>query len=807
MKRRMSVMLAAVMFCSMVQPAVWVQAEETAAGETASARYIVKYVQRPEDESEWQETVREAYQTVSQEIEPMDSISQEGNALAEKTEPEREIERITQRAVRKRIQETEPVQLDQSVAATVLETADETQAYGVVQLKKAVPTEMFMEALEQQAEGIVEYIQPDYEMELSSFSATLSSLTLEELPVATELAQPEETAIPSVENPAETETTEEMADGETIVALLDTGVDMNHPDLAGHVIEGYDFYHNTSEIAIQEDSLADVHGTHLAGVIAGSAPEAKIMPLKVFDNGTAYTSDIIRAITYAQEQGAAIVNCSWGSTDNNPALREAMEESPMLFVCAAGNNRANMETAPVYPAAFELPNTISVASQNQDLGMSYYSNYGASVDIAAVGREVTGPYPNGEYGEINGTSVSAAVVTGAAAAYAGQNGTENLKEKLKTSADKLSCLSNKVQDGNSLNKENLLAGAAGQVVTVYPADDFDVLGYERTPAENWELFSSQETVQVASGAGFSLFLKGDGTVWACGSGLKNSYDDLVLTPTQIPGLTDIIEIAAGYSAMALRSDGTVYWCKSIEDIPNQVVGLDGVCSIAVGTTPHQLVVKEDGSVWGWGENTWGQAGGTELILDETEWGTILVGFQYVGAPTNISKLLDYDPYTEPIYNAKKVYAGNDVSYILDDSNAVWILGYRGFGFSPDSDCCYAKACSEDVKELAVGTSPMRTEIKLDGTVQFYEGTVLYEYDTSAFQNAKVINGNLIVKEDGTVWKFTYKILNDPEFQVEQIMGIDQVNSVSYAETNSSDGQVYHALMVKEDGSVSTPVIK
>lgn len=806
MKRRMSVMLAAVMFCSMVQPAVWVQAEETTAGETASARYIVKYVQRPEDESDWQETVSEAYQAVSQKTEPavqMNSLNQESNALLEKTEAERETEQITQRAVRKRIQETEPVQLEQSVAATALETADETQAYGVVQLEKAVPAEAFMEALEQQAEGIVEYIQPDYEMELSSFSAARPSLTLEELPVPAELAQPEETAIPSVENPAETETTEETApsNGQTIVALLDTGVDMNHPDLAGHVIEGYDFYHNTSEIAIQEDSLADVHGTHLAGVIAGNAPEAKIMPLKVFDNGTAYTSDIIRAIAYAQEQGAAIVNCSWGSTDNNPALREAMEESQMLFICAAGNNRANMETTPVYPAAFGLPNTISVASQNQDLGMSYYSNYGTSVDIAAVGREVTSTYPGGEYGEMNGTSVSAAVVTGAAAAYAGQNGTENLKGKLKTSADKLSCLENKVQDGNSLSKENLLAGAAGQAMTVYPADDFDVLGYERTPAENWELFSSLETVKVASGLGFSLFLKGDGTVWACGSGLTNSYDDLVLTPTQIPGLTDIVEIAAGYSAMALRSDGTVYWCKSIENVPNQVVGLDSVKSIAVGTSPHQLVVKNDGTVWGWGENTWGEAGGREVILEENEWGTLLVGFEYVSVPTKIMKLLNYDPYIEPLGNAKKVYAGDEVSYILDNGNKVWILGYGGSGFYPDSNCCCARVCSENVKELAVGTSPMKTEIKLDGTVQFYKGTVSYGYDASAFQNAKAINGNLIVKEDGTVWRFTYKILNDPEFQVEQITGIEQVNSVSYAETNSSDGQIYHALMVKDDGSV------
>ncbi len=784
MKRRMSVMLAAVMFCSMVQPAVWVQAEETAAGETASARYIVKYVQRPEDESEWQETVSEAYQTVSQEIEPivqMDSVSQEGNALAEKTEPEREIERITQRAVRKRIQETEPVQLEQAVAATVLESADETQAYGVVQLEKAVPAEAFMEALEQQADGIVEYIQPDYEMELSSFSAALPSLTLEELPGATELAQPEETAIPTVEDPAETEVPEEptvpteetsTTNGQTIVALLDTGVDTNHPDLAGHVIEGYDFYHNTGEIAIQEDSLADVHGTHLAGVIAGSAPEAKIMPLKVFDNGTAYTSDIIRAITYAQEQGAAIVNCSWGSTDNNPALREAMEESPMLFVCAAGNNRANMETAPVYPAAFELPNTISVASQNQDLGMSYYSNYGASVDIAAVGREVTSTYPGGEYGEMNGTSVSAAVVTGAAAAYAGQNGTENLKEKLKTSADKLSCLSNKVQDGNSLNKENLLAGEAGQVVTVYPADDFDVLGYERTPAENWELFSQQDNIQVEAISDRSYFLKSNGSVWICGNNDP--------TPKQVAGLTNIVDISVSdLGTLFLSSDGQVYTGVSPDSVPTIKYGLSNVTMVEMGDGGQFLVAKNDGTIWGWGENYCGEAGNSETIVNDG----IFEGYVSSNIPSQV---------TGEVSHPKRLVGGNGVSLAIDQNNNLWQWGNIGRHFNDLSSMSVFRM--EQVRDIAVPSNTLCFGVKTDGTA-FYNvsNSGLTTLETDEFSSAVYLDHNTMVKTDGSVWTW------DNNYTLSQVNGINNVKLVSQA-PKDGDGPI-HTLALKQDGSV------
>lgn len=127
------------------------------------------------------------------------------------------------------------------------------------------------------------------------------------------------------------------------------------------------------------------------------------MPLKVFENGKAYTSDIIKAIEYAKDNGATIVNCSFGSSDNNQALKDTMEQSNLFFVCAAGNHRTNIDETPVYPAAFSLENSISVAALNQDLGMSYFSNYGIqNVDISAWGRDVYSCFPNGEYGTMNG---------------------------------------------------------------------------------------------------------------------------------------------------------------------------------------------------------------------------------------------------------------------------------------------------------------------------------------------------------------------------------------------------------------------
>lgn len=171
---------------------------------------------------------------------------------------------------------------------------------------------------------------------------------------------------------------------------------MAHYGLVEQMLPGYDFVNHTELTYDFSRKSEYMHGTHIAGIIAQNAPETQILPLKVFEYGRAYTSDIIRAIEYAEEHGASVVNMSFGGTDDNRALREAMAASDMLFVCAAGNHRLDVEETPIYPACFDLDNIISVASLNRDLGFSYYSNYGTeSVDIAAVGRDVYSMWPGG----------------------------------------------------------------------------------------------------------------------------------------------------------------------------------------------------------------------------------------------------------------------------------------------------------------------------------------------------------------------------------------------------------------------------
>ena len=151
------------------------------------------------------------------------------------------------------------------------------------------------------------------------------------------------------------------------------------------------------------------------GAAKESGADVKVLSIDTFDGTTAYTSDIILAILHGTSQSAQIFNISFGMYAFNRALYEVIAESNALFICAVGNNRRSFDDTPSYPAAYDLPNVMSIASTNQDLGMSFYSNYGTSIDIAATGRGVRSTLPGNRYGELTGTSMSAAYVSGVAA--------------------------------------------------------------------------------------------------------------------------------------------------------------------------------------------------------------------------------------------------------------------------------------------------------------------------------------------------------------------------------------------------------
>lgn len=229
-----------------------------------------------------------------------------------------------------------------------------------------------------------------------------------------------------------------------VVGVLDTGIDINHEDLKNNIyvnkkeipgngldddgngyiddVNGWDFANNDNTVFDSDNS--DFHGTAVAGIIAaesndkgvtGVAPGVKILPLKFIHDGAGYTDDIIEAIEYAKAMGIQVINCSFGGRDNNQALKEAMQSSGILFVCAAGNRGENVAEKPIYPACFDIPNILSVASIDYMGVLSSFSCYGEAIDVAAPGIDILSTFPGNKYWKISGTSMSAAYATGAVA--------------------------------------------------------------------------------------------------------------------------------------------------------------------------------------------------------------------------------------------------------------------------------------------------------------------------------------------------------------------------------------------------------
>jgi len=195
-----------------------------------------------------------------------------------------------------------------------------------------------------------------------------------------------------------------------VIAVLDTGVDLTHPDIAGNLWNnpaptegdehGYDF--------VDEDGVPDdynFHGTHVAGTaaaiagngkgIAGVAPEAQIMAVRVLDgDGSGSTADIAAGIDYAADNEADVINMSLGGPagEGDEAMEEAIEragEADVVVVVAAGNEGADNDTEPHTPCALKNPNLICVAALNKSGSLAGFSNYGVkSVDLAAPGTSI-----------------------------------------------------------------------------------------------------------------------------------------------------------------------------------------------------------------------------------------------------------------------------------------------------------------------------------------------------------------------------------------------------------------------------------
>jgi acyl carrier protein len=221
----------------------------------------------------------------------------------------------------------------------------------------------------------------------------------------------------------------------TIIAVIDSGIDFTHPDLANNQwtnpqpnsagdLHGWDFVADNGEIKDEQG-----HGTAVAGIIAAEGNNALgitgvmwgagLMSLRVLDNtGTGDIGNAVEAIDYAVAHGAHVINLSWGTTGESIVLKEAIERAikrDVIVVCSAGNNGQDLDTTPYYPASFGLKDLIAVSATDNRDQLASWSNWGVrKVTIAAPGTNILTTQRGGGYWSVTGTSAAAPIVSGIA---------------------------------------------------------------------------------------------------------------------------------------------------------------------------------------------------------------------------------------------------------------------------------------------------------------------------------------------------------------------------------------------------------
>ncbi|OJF17173.1 MAG: thermitase [Bacillaceae bacterium G1] len=229
----------------------------------------------------------------------------------------------------------------------------------------------------------------------------------------------------------------------TWIAIIDTGVQYDHPDLSGKVVRGYDFVDDDWD---PYDNNG--HGTHCAGIaaavtnnargIAGMAPNATIYAVRVLDDSGAGTlDDVVGGIIHAVDKGADVINLSLASSFGAISLREAVDyawKKGVVVVAAAGNNGSFF---PSYPAYYS--NAIAVAATDLDDTKPYWSNYGSWVDVAAPGVDIYSTFTDNSYVELSGTSMAAPHVAGLAALLDAQGrSASEIRKAIENTADPIS---------------------------------------------------------------------------------------------------------------------------------------------------------------------------------------------------------------------------------------------------------------------------------------------------------------------------------------------------------------------------------
>lgn len=275
------------------------------------------------------------------------------------------------------------------------------------------------------------------------------------------------------------------------IAVIDTGIDYDHPDLKENVWTNTAEANGKSGVDDDKNGFVDDihgfnfavgngdpkdghgHGTHCSGTIAakhdngvgvaGMMDEATLIGVKFLaDNGQGTAEGAIKSIDYATKLNVDIMSNSWGGGGYSKALEDAISAANkrgIIFIAAAGNNGTENDKTPHYPSNYQLPNVISVAAHTAQDTMAIFSNWGKkTVHIAAPGKNILSTMPNAKYGVMSGTSMATPHVSGAVGllfALEGRLPVAELRERLVETAYPAPSYRGKVQKGR-LSAFNLL---------------------------------------------------------------------------------------------------------------------------------------------------------------------------------------------------------------------------------------------------------------------------------------------------------------------------------------------------------------
>ena len=234
------------------------------------------------------------------------------------------------------------------------------------------------------------------------------------------------------------------------VAIVDTGIDMDHPDLQANIKGGFNAIAPARKYKDPNNFDDDNgHGSHCAGIVAaidndigviGVAPEAFLYGVKVLDGaGFGYDSDIIEGFQWCIDNGMQVVSCSFGGYDDDQTFHDAVDavwEAGCIIVAAAGND--GYEEPDLYPAGYST--VMAISAMASDDTIIYWSNYGSEIELAAPGVSIYSCYKRGGYTTMSGTSMACPHVSGVAALILAVHPTytnEQVRQLLQNTAEDL----------------------------------------------------------------------------------------------------------------------------------------------------------------------------------------------------------------------------------------------------------------------------------------------------------------------------------------------------------------------------------